>query len=238
MTLQPRRTGHVIYERLLIYSYVERHRQQLSLQLVPDSRRPCDAPHLDARGTAARRGAADGAAHGRGARRHLPGPRRSDARPHPRRAHRRRALRLRHRGAGRRSASRRSLISCACCAACASSVPPRRAARLLRASTISTSSSCCSQAMHARRGGSPRLMRPTCTRRAELHAESVFKIEGMDCHEEVAILEHRLKGSPASRRSTPTSGPAAQHQVRRREADDRRDRGSGRADGHARVARA
>jgi len=27
----------------------------------------------------------------------------------------------------------------------------------------------------------------------ELHAESVFKIEGMDCHEEVAILEHRLK---------------------------------------------
>jgi Zn2+/Cd2+-exporting ATPase len=31
---------------------------------------------------------------------------------------------------------------------------------------------------------------PVC----ELHAESVFKIEGMDCHEEVAILEHRLKG--------------------------------------------
>ena len=28
----------------------------------------------------------------------------------------------------------------------------------------------------------------------ELHAESVFKIEGMDCHEEVAILEQRLKG--------------------------------------------
>jgi Cd2+/Zn2+-exporting ATPase len=26
-----------------------------------------------------------------------------------------------------------------------------------------------------------------------LHAESTFKIEGMDCHEEVAILEHRLK---------------------------------------------
>jgi copper chaperone CopZ len=30
---------------------------------------------------------------------------------------------------------------------------------------------------------------PVC----ELHAESVFRIEGMDCHEEVAILEHRLK---------------------------------------------
>src|SRR5262245_59390173 len=32
----------------------------------------------------------------------------------------------------------------------------------------------------------------TCTV-CELHAESTFKIEGMDCHEEVAILEHRLK---------------------------------------------
>ncbi len=28
----------------------------------------------------------------------------------------------------------------------------------------------------------------------ELHAESTFKIEGMDCHEEVAVLERRLKG--------------------------------------------
>src|SRR4051812_3484546 len=27
----------------------------------------------------------------------------------------------------------------------------------------------------------------------ELHAESTFKVEGMDCHEEVAILERRLK---------------------------------------------
>jgi Zn2+/Cd2+-exporting ATPase len=30
---------------------------------------------------------------------------------------------------------------------------------------------------------------PVC----QLHAESVFKVEGMDCHEEVAILERRLK---------------------------------------------
>ena len=29
---------------------------------------------------------------------------------------------------------------------------------------------------------------PVC----ELHAESTFKVEGMDCHEEVALLEHRL----------------------------------------------
>jgi Cd2+/Zn2+-exporting ATPase len=34
---------------------------------------------------------------------------------------------------------------------------------------------------------------PTC-QVCELHAESVFKVEGMDCHEEVAILERRLKG--------------------------------------------
>src|SRR5215217_1243744 len=32
----------------------------------------------------------------------------------------------------------------------------------------------------------------TCTI-CELHAESTFKVEGMDCHEEVAILELRLK---------------------------------------------
>ena len=32
----------------------------------------------------------------------------------------------------------------------------------------------------------------TCTV-CELHAESTFRIEGMDCHEEVAILERRLK---------------------------------------------
>ncbi len=33
---------------------------------------------------------------------------------------------------------------------------------------------------------------PVC----EVHAESVFRIEGMDCHEEVAILERRLKPLP------------------------------------------
>ena len=32
----------------------------------------------------------------------------------------------------------------------------------------------------------------TCTV-CEVHAESVFKIEGMDCHEEVAILERSLQ---------------------------------------------
>ena len=34
---------------------------------------------------------------------------------------------------------------------------------------------------------------PTTCPVCELHAESVFKIEGMDCHEEVTILEHHLK---------------------------------------------
>jgi Cd2+/Zn2+-exporting ATPase len=33
---------------------------------------------------------------------------------------------------------------------------------------------------------------PVC----EIHAESVFRVEGMDCHEEVAILERRLKPLP------------------------------------------
>ena len=33
----------------------------------------------------------------------------------------------------------------------------------------------------------------TTCRVCELHAESIFKIEGMDCHEEVAILERSLK---------------------------------------------
>ena len=35
----------------------------------------------------------------------------------------------------------------------------------------------------------------TCTV-CEVHAESVFRIDGMDCHEEVAILERRLKHMP------------------------------------------
>src|SRR5438093_2627308 len=35
-------------------------------------------------------------------------------------------------------------------------------------------------------------MTPTCTV-CELHAESTFKVEGMDCREEVAILERRFK---------------------------------------------
>ncbi|MEK6631526.1 MAG: heavy metal translocating P-type ATPase [Acidobacteriota bacterium] len=37
---------------------------------------------------------------------------------------------------------------------------------------------------------------PVC----QVHAESVFRIEGMDCHEEVAVLERRLKGLPGLER--------------------------------------
>src|SRR5918998_908253 len=40
---------------------------------------------------------------------------------------------------------------------------------------------------------SPRMATATTCPVCELHAESTFKIEGMDCHEEVAILERRLK---------------------------------------------
>ncbi len=42
------------------------------------------------------------------------------------------------------------------------------------------------------RAGRARQACPVC----EVHAESVFKIEGMDCHDEVAILERRLKPLP------------------------------------------
>src|SRR5215208_4729610 len=36
------------------------------------------------------------------------------------------------------------------------------------------------------------LEQPTCAT-CELHAEAIFRVEGMDCHEEVVILERRLK---------------------------------------------
>ena len=36
---------------------------------------------------------------------------------------------------------------------------------------------------------------PVCTA-CELHAESTFKVEGMDCREEVAIIERRFKNLP------------------------------------------
>ena len=43
----------------------------------------------------------------------------------------------------------------------------------------------------------------TCTV-CELHAESTFKIEGMDCREEVAMLERRFRTLPVSRTFPPT----------------------------------
>ena len=33
---------------------------------------------------------------------------------------------------------------------------------------------------------------PACTN-CEIHAEAVFRVEGMDCNEEVVILERRLR---------------------------------------------
>ena len=38
--------------------------------------------------------------------------------------------------------------------------------------------------------------KPTVCTVCEIHAESVFRIDGMDCREEVAILERRLKHLP------------------------------------------
>ena len=55
----------------------------------------------------------------------------------------------------------------------------------------------------------------------ELHAEAVFRVEGMDCNEEVVILERRLKplaGLEAI--SADVDRPAAARQIRRRQADD------------------
>ncbi len=43
----------------------------------------------------------------------------------------------------------------------------------------------------------------TCTV-CELHAESTFKIEGMDCREEVAMIERRFKNLPGLEDFTPT----------------------------------
>jgi Cd2+/Zn2+-exporting ATPase len=37
---------------------------------------------------------------------------------------------------------------------------------------------------------------PVC----EIHAESTFRVEGMDCHEEVALIDRRLKGLPGLER--------------------------------------
>ena len=86
------------------------------------------------------------------------------------------------------------------------------------------------------RGGEAR-MTATCTV-CELHAESTFKIEGMDCREEVALIERRFKNlRPRGLLGRPHR-PAAAREVRRREAvgvDDRRRRRRRR---DARVARA
>ena len=48
----------------------------------------------------------------------------------------------------------------------------------------------------------------TCTV-CELHAESTFTVEGMDCREEVVLIERRFKNLPGLEDSTPMSSPAA-----------------------------
>ena len=77
----------------------------------------------------------------------------------------------------------------------------------------------------------------TCTV-CELHAESVFRIEGMDCHRgsgHPAAAPHapgRPRGARRRRRRA-----AAQREVRRSAADDRPHHRGGRRNRHARVAR-
>ena len=42
-------------------------------------------------------------------------------------------------------------------------------------------------------------MKPVCSV-CEIHAESTFKVEGMDCREEVVLIERRFKGLPGLER--------------------------------------
>src|SRR3954451_7569699 len=125
-----------------------------------------------------------------GAGRPVQHSRRSDARAHRRRLGGRRAVRVRH----RRTRGAQRVGRVAPVAADAVDARGARAARgalrLLHAGR-STHPQPLSAGSSPRQRGAP-LMAATC-QVCEVHAESIFKIEGMDCHEEVAILEKRLK---------------------------------------------
>ena len=158
--------------------------------------------------------------------RDLQGARRRHPRPDPRRALAVGALRLRPRAACSASASRPSRISCGCCAACGSCARAAPAGWSSTRSTTSTSSALragprarAGTRSVARRRDAARTRWPrTCTV-CELHAESTFKVEGMDCREEVALLERRFKHLPGLEDfSADLIGPAAARQVRRGEA--------------------
>ena len=71
---------------------------------------------------------------------------------------------------------------------------PRRPADLLRARR-SAHRRPVRAGPRARPGSAAQSRPPTCTV-CELHAESTFKIEGMDCREEVALIERRFKNLP------------------------------------------
>ena len=85
-------------------------------------------------------------------------------------------------------------------------VRPRRAGRRSSTPSTTTTSSACSRrgSSTSRRAPRPlprarrvseRACATSCTV-CEMHAESTFKVEGMDCREEVAILERRFKHLP------------------------------------------
>src|SRR5262249_3723321 len=133
-------------------------------------------------------GTAPGRRVGGGAGRNLQGARRSDARADSRRA---RALGGRRLRSGR-DARRDAVCRVASAAAAAQHAPramaPRRPPHLLRGRRRPHREAV--QAGARARAGAA--MTATCTV-CELHAESTFRIEGMDCREEVAILERRFK---------------------------------------------
>ena len=80
--------------------------------------------------------------------------------------------------------------------------------------------------------------RATCTV-CELHAESTFTVEGMDCREEVALIERRFKNLPGLEDfSADLMRPAPAREVRRGQAVGLDDHRRGRRRRHARLARA
>src|SRR5262249_17590276 len=142
-------------------------------------------------------GTAPGRGVGGGAGRNLQGARRSDARADSRRARALGGRRLRSGRDARRDAVCRVASAAAAAQHAPRAIAPRRPPHLLRGRRRPHREAV--QAGARARAGAA--MTATCTV-CELHAESTFRIEGMDCREGVAILERRFR-SPAGLEDSP-----------------------------------
>ena len=117
---------------------------------------------------------------------------------------------------------------------------PRRAPGLLRARRPAHRRAASSRGSStSRRVARLAMAMSTCTV-CELHAESTFKIEGMDCREEVAILERRFKRPrrASKRLDADVMGQRLHVKYDAAKLSTGGDRRSRRRDRHARVARA